>query len=189
MGSPKAALRFEGESLARRTARLLESATCPTVELGPGFSGLRRVPDAEPGQGPLAALAGGVEDLEAHGWRGPVVVVATDMPFVSGRLIAWLAEYPGCGSVVPTDGGRPQTLCARYGWADLEVAIALSRRGKRAMRDLLEGIEPAYPGPEEWMPAAGDPRVLTDVDTRDQLEAARAAAARRASMRTTDIPI
>jgi molybdopterin-guanine dinucleotide biosynthesis protein A len=179
MGSPKAAIWFRGESLAGRTARLLESATHPVIEVGPGFTNLPAVRDPEPRQGPLAALVAGVEYLEAGGWDGAVVVVATDMPFLSPELVGWLAGHPGDRSVIPTDCGRPQVLCARYSRGDLEMAAGLARTGKRAMRDLLEAIDPVYAGPEEWMPVTGESRALTDVDTPAQLEAARAALAIR----------
>jgi molybdopterin-guanine dinucleotide biosynthesis protein A len=65
--------------------------------------------------------------------------------------------------------GAPQTLCARYAPADLDIAVELAATGRRALRDLLRRIDAELPGPALWAPAAGRPDVLADVDTPSDL--------------------
>jgi len=164
MGTDKAALPTPDgdESLAGRTARLLGQVTGVALELGPGYTDLPAVPDPEPGLGPLAAVARGVEALRERGCHGPVIVLATDMPRLSPALLEWLAGHPSPRSIVPVAGGRPQPLCARYAAADLGRAPALVGEGRRAMNDLLAAIDPLY--------VEADPADLADVDTPADLE-------------------
>ena len=159
LGQDKGALVLAGttESLARRTARLLASVAEPAVEVGPGFSGLPARREDPPGAGPLVAVAAGAQWLRNLGWGGAVIVVATDLPRLTAGFLAWLAGHPASRSVVPVVDGVPQTLCARYAPADLDVAVDLAAAGRRAMRDFLEGID--------WVAVAGDHDVLLDIDT------------------------
>ncbi len=175
MGADKAALEFGGDRLADRSAALLEAVTDPTVEVGPGFTHLLSVPDPLPRLGPLEAVVRGFAAIQASGWTGPVLVVATDLPLLTGGLLDWLATHPSAQSVVPVDSERPQPLCARYQPSDLEMATDLVRSGRRSMMELLEAIEPLYLGPEEWSKPAGDPLALADVDTPADLERLRQA--------------
>jgi molybdopterin-guanine dinucleotide biosynthesis protein A len=177
MGRDKAALpAIDGEdSLADRTARLLASTTHPCFEVGPGHSHLPTVLEDPPGGGPLAAVAAGQQRLAAVNWSGPALVVATDLPRLTGGLLAWLSEHPSARSVVPVLDDIPQTLCARYAAHDLALARGLVAGGQRSMRDLLERIDPLLAGPELWAPAAGDPEALVDVDTPADLARLRAA--------------
>jgi molybdopterin-guanine dinucleotide biosynthesis protein A len=176
MGSDKASMRLRRtaedrpETLAERTGRLLETVTEPALEVGPGYSQLPAVPDASPGAGPLAAVTCGVAALRQRGWNGSVLVVATDLPRLSGPFLAWLAAYPSARSVVPTADGHAQALCARYGPGDLDTAEVLVRAGASSMRELLNVIEPLLLEPERWLPVAGDPHMLTDVDEPADLE-------------------
>jgi molybdopterin-guanine dinucleotide biosynthesis protein A len=171
MGQDKAALAASdtGESLAGRTARLLGAATSVALEIGPGFSRLPAVVEVQRGGGPLVAIAAGREELCRRGWNGPALVVATDLPRLTATLLAWLAEHPAPTSVVPVALGVPQPLCARYAARDLDRAVALAAKGRRSMRDLLEGTNALLVGPDEWQAAAGDPDALEDVDTPGDL--------------------
>jgi molybdopterin-guanine dinucleotide biosynthesis protein A len=176
MGVDKASMRLprqgdaRSETMAERTARLLEVVSSPALEVGPGRSHLRAVMDRTPGAGPLAAITSGAEALGRLSWTGPVLVLATDLPRLSAPFLAWLAEYPSDRSVVPTADGHPQVLCARYAPRDLETAAALNRAGVSSMRQLLNVIDAVLLEPEEWLPLAQDPDVFADVDDRADLE-------------------
>jgi molybdopterin-guanine dinucleotide biosynthesis protein A len=174
MGRAKAALMVAGDepsgagagqSLAGRTARLLLGVASPVVEVGPGYTSLPAVIEEPPGGGPLAAVAAGHQALLHAGWTGPALVVATDLPRLTAGLLAWLADHPSPGSVVPAAGGFPQPLCARYSAADLALSAVLAAGGRRSMRDLLAGIDALVVGADEWATAAGTPDALADVDT------------------------
>jgi molybdopterin-guanine dinucleotide biosynthesis protein A len=167
LGRDKGALVLAGatESLAERTARLLASVARPALEVGPGYSGLPALREDAPGAGPLAAVAAGTRRLRALSWTGPAIVVATDLPRLTAGLLAWLAGHPSPRSVIPVVAGSPQTLCARYAPADLDLAVELAASGRRAMRDLLDRIDAELAGPDRWQAAAGDHDVLLDIDT------------------------
>ncbi len=171
MGQDKAALRAieTGESLAGRTARLLAAVTSPALEIGPGFTDLPAIVEAQRGEGPLVAIAAGRGELCRRGWDGPALVVATDLPRLTLELLSWLVEYPSPTSVVPVALGIPQPLFARYSAADLDRAVVLSATGRRSMRDLLDGADALLVGPEQWQPAARNPDALDDVDTPAEL--------------------
>jgi molybdopterin-guanine dinucleotide biosynthesis protein A len=171
LGQDKGALTLpnSGESLARRTGRLLAGATATALEVGPGHSGLPAVVEDPPGGGPLMALAAGTRQLRARGWTGPVLVVATDLPRLTGGLLTWLAGHPSPRSIVPLRDGVPQSLCARYSPGDLDVALALAAAGRRALHDLLDSIDALLAGPELWQAVTGDPDTLLDIDTPSDL--------------------
>jgi molybdopterin-guanine dinucleotide biosynthesis protein A len=175
MGRPKATLPIGATTLAGRTAALVEAVAQPVVEVGPGHTVLPAVPDTIAAGGPLAAMATGAAWLAGHGWSGPALVVATDLPRLSGALLAWLAAHPADGSVVPLDGaGRPQPLCGRYQPAELTTAEMLVAAGRRAMRDLLDAAPSiTYVAATEWIRATGGPDALLDIDTPADLAAAR----------------
>jgi molybdopterin-guanine dinucleotide biosynthesis protein A len=146
------------ETLGVRTARLLRAVAEPVIEVGGSATDLPRVADLRPFAGPLAALADAGGALRTLGWAGPVLVVATDLPLLSGGMLAWLAGHPSPAAVVPLDrDGRPQPLCARYPWAAVELAEDLVA--------LLEKTGPLLCPPADWAGPAGGTDVLADVDT------------------------
>lgn len=156
MGQPKAVLERDGETLAGRSARLLQRVCDPVVEIGPGYTMLTRVDEDPPGRGPLAALVAGADAVPG---TGPVLLLACDLPFVTEGLLARIASWPGPDSVVPLDrDGVVQPVCARYSPAALDLARELLATGERSLRSLLRG-----PGVTRLDDIDG--RELVDVDT------------------------
>jgi molybdopterin-guanine dinucleotide biosynthesis protein A len=169
LGRDKATLMVGGVPLARRTADLLVEVADPVLEVGPGYTGLAHVREEPPGGGPLAAVAAGWTAL-GSGPIQAVLVVATDLPRLTGGLLALLAGHSGTGCVVPVDrSGRPQTLCARYPAATLARSVALLAAGHRSIRALLEGEPVTWLPPSEWEPAAGRADGLADLDGPEDL--------------------
>ena len=174
MGTPKPGIVLGGRTLAERVAGVLAGVCDPVLEIGPGVSPLPALQEDPPGRGPLAALAAGGRALrDRHGWDGPVVVLATDMPFLSAALLVFLRDHPAAESVVPVAGGRAQVLCARWSSEAVAAAEALVDRGERAMSALLAAAPHVLLDEQAWR-AVADVRAFTDLDTPDDL--ARAAA-------------
>jgi molybdopterin-guanine dinucleotide biosynthesis protein A len=166
MGTPKAELMVDGETLVQRAARLLERVCDPVVEVGPGYSTLTRVDEEQPGRGPLAALVAGAD---AVGRSGPVLLLACDLPFVTEQLLARLVDWPGDGTVVPVDrDGVVQPVCARYSRDALDRARSLLDDGERSLRSLLR---------------ADDVTRLDDIDERDLIDVDTPAEAQRFGIR------
>jgi molybdopterin-guanine dinucleotide biosynthesis protein A len=174
MGQDKANLVIDGEPLAVRTAALLLAVAAPVIEVGPGYTGLLTVREAPPGSGPLAAVAAGAAALAGRGHAGPALVVATDLPRLTGAYLEALANASGDEtSAVPRDpSGRPQPLCARYSAAALATAQRLVTDGHRSMAALLDRV------PVAWFDGPAATEVLCDVDTPEDLAAMLRGAAR-----------
>ncbi|HEX4778419.1 MAG TPA: molybdenum cofactor guanylyltransferase [Acidimicrobiia bacterium] len=164
MGRPKADVRWDGERLADRVARVVTSVCEPVLEVGPGFTTLPSVVEDPPGRGPLAALVAGVDALAADGALPPVLLVAVDMPFVTGALLTFLCDRPGHGTVVPVTAGHAQPLCARYDADACERAALLVAAGERSMHALLASVAVELVPEHDWH-AVAPQHALTDVDT------------------------
>jgi molybdopterin molybdotransferase len=116
-----------------------------------------------PGCGPVPALTAGLAALP----DGPadVAVLAADLPRITPEVVAALAAARGDAPVALAvdDSGRAQYLTAV--WDSAELAAALAAAPSR-VRDLLPSTAVTV--------TVGD---VTDVDTPEQLAAARAYAA------------
>lgn len=168
MGSDKARLLLDGESLAARIARIVGEVADPVLEVGPGRTNLRRVSEGIPGGGPFLAVVDGWAVVSRVA-RRPVVVCACDLPVVDRSFLAWLATTGGRRSVVPVLGGEPQPLCARWSAEDLDRMTVLAVAGARSFRPLYDQLDADLPGPEIWRQAGvlGGP---DDVDTPGDIE-------------------
>jgi molybdenum cofactor guanylyltransferase len=164
MGTDKARLVVNGETLAARTARVLSAVCDPVVEVGPAVSGLPAVSEEPPGAGPLVALLAGVGAL---GGPRSVVLLACDLPNISPELIRLLVEWPGSDTVIPVVDGRRQYACARYGPTAFDEAVAALRSGRSSFRELA-GADCTYVSEADW---GGVATALTfaDVDTPEDL--------------------
>jgi molybdopterin-guanine dinucleotide biosynthesis protein A len=164
MGRDKAALRIDGQSLAERVAGLLSHVVAPVLEVGPGRSGLPVVRENPPGAGPLVALVDGWGALRAEGHRGPVIVLACDLPKVSEALLRLIASHGGSGSVVPVVDGRPQPLCGRYSAAALDHGAVMVGAGWQSLMPLLQHPDVRWLERSQWGRVA-DSADFADVDT------------------------
>lgn len=108
----------------------------------------------------------GILTAQRHAAGRPVVVLACDMPFLTGALISWLASRSA--SAVVETGGRMHPLLARY-------EPALAPVFKRALHDrgplqaAVAAADPLRLG-EPALRAFGDPgRLCFNVNDRDDL--------------------
>ena len=173
MGSDKARLAIGGVALATRVARCLASICEDVVLVGgdpPPDAPGRRVPDAE---GPRCALRGLVSALE--GVRAErVLVVATDLPFVTPDLLLALVAWPEADAVVPrsSDGAHP--LCALYRRERaLEAARKHLAEQRLALSALLDAIDTRYFGGDDLLAVDPHGLALANLNTPDDV--ARAA--------------
>ena len=164
MGRDKASLWLGEATCAERVGAHLSRVVAPTLEVGPGRSGLATVREERPGAGPLSALAAGWEALSARGHAGAVVVLACDLPLVSAPLLRLLASHRSAGSVVPVVDGRPQPLCARFSAAALQHGARSAAAGWRSLAPLLDHGDVVWLEEPDWAGVA-DRGTFTDVDT------------------------
>lgn len=163
MGTDKATIVVGGETLARRTARLLSAVCDPAVEVGPGASDLPAVREEPEGSGPLAALLAGWRYVGAPDSGRPVVVVACDLPRLTETALRRIAEYPGSGSVVPVLAARPQWACTRWSPTAIAGAIDAFATGERGLRVLATASDLVRLAVDD------DPEAYRDADRPEDL--------------------
>jgi molybdopterin-guanine dinucleotide biosynthesis protein A len=178
-GSPKALAMIGGQTVLRRVADAVGEVAGSVVvvandpSLADG-SGLRVVPDAVAGEGPLGGILTALRTAEAEGMRG-ALSVACDLPFVSAPLLRLLLDDPDRQVVVPESTGRRgfEPLCAYYPVAALPGVETALREGERAPHRLLERV-PHRRIPLDAVRAIGDPEVLfLNLNTREDLARAQ----------------
>ncbi len=174
-GADKAALELDGATFLDRVLRAAAGVAGRLVVVGPPRPvALERavifIHEAEPGGGPVPAVAAA---LEATGGAGVVLVLAVDLPLVASthldRLLSALLADPRVEAAAAADHrGRPNPLLAAYRVDALRNAVARlprSGRGEAAARLLPEGVTTLELGPAATL----------NVNTPDDLERARAA--------------
>lgn len=137
----------------------------------------RTVMDLRPGGGPLAGICSGL----AHSSSFGNVVVGCDMPFLNRDLLRHMISLvPGFDVVMPRIGGYIEPLHAVYTSECLPAMKGLLEKGHRKIGDLLDLVRVKYVEREEI--ESFDPEHLSffNVNTREDLERARALAAREA---------
>jgi molybdopterin-guanine dinucleotide biosynthesis protein A len=136
------------------------------------FVGARVIPDPTPGLGPLAGLATAL----GAGDGAAVLVVAWDMPFVTGALLRELRELGETAGVpaAPMHGAARwiEPLCAYYPSSALAACETLLTSGERRAAALLEVLPGVRTLDDDALAPFGDPaRLFDSVDTPDDLAA------------------
>ncbi len=104
-----------------------------------------------------------------------VLVVAWDMPFVSGDLLSYLAAcvHDGATAAIPEGPDGPEPFCAAYTRACLPEIERAIDRGDFRMSRVVAGLSNALRVSEADVRRFGDPtRLFFNVNNREQLEAA-----------------
>jgi molybdopterin-guanine dinucleotide biosynthesis protein A len=177
-GSNKALASFQGERLLDRLVRVL-SEHCGEVLLVGGdpdqISGVAAVHvlDLFPGEGPLGGLATALSAASAE----VLLLVACDLPLLSGPLVKALLEHAGEADVVVPETPRGlEPLCALYAKRCLPAVLGALERGERRMTAFHEAVE-VLRLPSKTLP---DAEALANVNTLEELRRLeRAAAGRR----------
>jgi molybdopterin-guanine dinucleotide biosynthesis protein A len=177
MGTDKAWLDWYGRPLVAHVAAALRAAGCAEVLAVGGDAarmsahGLRPVPDAMPGEGPLQGLAAGLA-AAAHPLA---LVVACDMPHLEPAALALLARLAaGHDAAVPwIEPGGWEPLHAAYGRSCLPAIRVRLAAGERRMTCFYGDVRVRAVSAGEL--AAADPSLasLRSVNTPGELAAAR----------------
>ena len=181
MGAPKPLLHLGGMTLIEHVVAAIEPLVAGVIVVtndseSMAFLGLPTVPDAEPGRGPLMGLYSGLLACPTP----YALAVACDAPFMQPALLeALVARRKDDAMTLPQTGDGPQPMPGVYPTALAPSIAALLEAGRAAMRDLVAA------GPVELLSAedvkALDPegRSFKDLDTPEDLAAARAMLERR----------
>ena len=185
MGSDKALLRLpSGETLLERALAVGASVARETRISGSrdkyaGYAWAGEiVEDLYPGQGPLAGIQAALKS-SATDWN---VMMAVDMPLVSGELLAWLiarAKESGAVVTVPrAKGGRYETLCGVYRKEFCEVAASALQEARNKIDPLYAQVKMRVLEPEEMAAAGFGPELFENCNTKEDLQRVLGAGAR-----------
>ena len=179
MGTNKALLDVGGKGMLGRTADLLRPLVGELFIVADDAApyaglGLSVIPDVHPGRGAV----GGIHAALRHAAHPLVLCVACDMPHIGRGVIELLlaSAHTGDDALLPRIGGQPEPLLAIYGRsarASFERAIAA---GRLRVVAALEGLRVRYVDELALRAADADLRSFVNVNTREDLAAARAAA-------------
>jgi molybdopterin-guanine dinucleotide biosynthesis protein A len=174
MGRDKATLAVGGVELASLVLAAAARVADPVVLVAPDGHPARRLAGpavADPGQGPLAALAAALGALEAE----HVLVLAADHPGLRVELLAQLVALAGeAEAVACRRGPRLEPLVAVYRRAPA-LAAARARladpAGDRSLTGLLAGLRTLVVEEPEWRRVDPDGRSFVDLDDPADLAA------------------
>ncbi|HSP79876.1 MAG TPA: nucleotidyltransferase family protein [Myxococcaceae bacterium] len=185
LGSPKQLVRFEGEPLVCRAARLAEESGARSVVVVTGASGeavaealggarVRLAFNAGWAEGPGSSVRVGLEALLADTSRGrgeATVLMLCDQPFVTPEHLRALAELVG--------GGHPAAASAYGGEGELGVPAAFAEELLPELLSLSgsQGARPVLVRHRARVALVPFAEGLLDVDTPEDLERLGARAA------------
>lgn len=141
MGRDKALLRFGGESMLERTARLAAGTGRDVAVVGRksppgwGLDDVSFIPDERRGEGPLGGLAAALRHLGR-----PVLLIPCDLPLLTADAISWMLdrseERTLRDGLIALNAGHPEPLFSIYLPSVLPLAARLLEEGRRSMKEL-----------------------------------------------------
>ncbi|MBS1714511.1 MAG: molybdenum cofactor guanylyltransferase [Armatimonadetes bacterium] len=166
MGADKAGMDVRGEPAAHRTARLLNPYVTRVTVLGShDVPGCLKLQDAEPFQGPLAALA------SFHPREDAVFVCSCDMPRFDATILPLLADriehHDSIMAVVPFIEGNMQPLCALYRTNAFAMIATVRAEGQRRVLSWIDTLWAEVLTEDDLRMADLDPRDFLSADTTD----------------------
>ena len=177
MGRDKALVELGGRPLAARTVDALVAAGAGPVRViggdaaALGALGLDVVADRWPGAGPLGGVLTGLAAV-APGDDDVLVVLSCDLAAIGPdevvALVEALAATPSADAAAPRWQGRPQLLTSAWRGRAAPGLRAAFDAGERSVRRAL-----ATSGLVVTTVSGLDPAHLGDIDTPDDLRAAR----------------
>ena len=182
MGQDKSRLMLGGRTTVERIAEAM-SEVATRVRLVGGLVGgqddrnrFQSVPDLLDSWGPLGGIQAALQAAEAQ-W---CVVIACDLPFVSGGLLQRLFdlrsnESESFDAVVPVQADEyPQPLCAVYRRLPcLDAANRSIRNGEHSPRALLDKVKTRYVPFAEISDLTGATNFFFNINTPENYERAQ----------------
>jgi len=174
MGTDKALVEFRGRTLLERALDTARRACDEVFIVGDSEKFASYGPvidDVFPGCGPLAGIHAALSNssAELH------LVVAVDMPFVSGELLRFLVKVAAethASVVVPRTSRGFQPLCAVYRRVFAAPAEEALRAGKYKIDAVFHEVDVRIIGEEELSQAGFSERMFWNVNTPEDLRAA-----------------
>ncbi len=176
MGSSKPLLQLGGRTLIEHVVAAIEPLVARVIVVtndldAMAFLGLPTVPDAEPGRGPLMGLYSGLVACQTP----HALTIACDAPFLSPALLkALIARRRPEALTLPETGHGPQPMPGVYPTALGLTIASLLETGRAALRDLIATAPVELLAKEEVRTLDPEGRTFMDLDTPEDLAAAKA---------------
>jgi len=192
MGRAKAELVLGGETMLERQIRLLMTVCGSVAVTGPPRKGsglaVSLWPDELPGRGPL----GGIYTALIHTRTEFNFILGCDLPFLEARFLGFLTQRAlGAGAEVTVpeacDSGI-QPVCAVYRRHARATVRASLNADLNKTQDLIDRLRSQVISWREISQAGFSPRILANMNTPEDYEAARWAA-RAAPVRSQKLEI
>jgi len=175
MGTDKSQLLLNGQTLTERIAETLGKVASTVTIVGRSFND-PRVKSIEADVYPQCGALGGVHTALSACNTDWALVVACDMPFVSGDLFIRLAGHRGLFEAVAQvqSDGRAQPLCAIYRVAPcLATAEKLIQSGERRPVTLLQSVRTRWVTFDELNDLAGAGAFFDNMNTPEDYSRAQ----------------
>jgi molybdopterin-guanine dinucleotide biosynthesis protein A len=179
MGRPKAALELDGRTIIDRIITELRRVAADIVVVAapdgvePTFDipqGARIVRDELAYQGPLLALARGLDAIAGDG----AFACSCDLPLLNGNLAAALvAMLDDYDAVIPEVGGKLQPLHAVYRKRCADALRALASRGENRLTAIADAVRTRRIGENELRALDPELRSFLNVNTPEDLARVR----------------
>lgn len=184
MGQDKASLDWNDETLLEAMIEIVSQACDPVFVVAAPKQPLPDLPlgvkvlrDQQPGRGPLAALAQGLEALPND--VNSVFACGCDTPLLKPTVISWLAEHlHDQDAVVPKVEDRWHPLCAVYARGVASRARELVNDGVGPLYKFVESLVVRRISEREFRVIDPNLDALRNLNRRDDYLAARAASDR-----------
>jgi molybdopterin-guanine dinucleotide biosynthesis protein A len=177
MGTNKALLKVEGQTLVSHVAGALRGVTSAISLVGGGtadhWPDLKKVPDVYDRWGALGGLHAALSAATAD-WA---FVIACDLPFVTASLLAFLSDArAGFDAVAPIQRDDiPQPLCALYRITPcMERASKLIDSGERRPIALLQSVRTRWVNFSEIANLEDADRFFVNINTPEDFARASA---------------
>jgi molybdopterin-guanine dinucleotide biosynthesis protein A len=177
MGQAKGWLPWGEQTLLQHVAGSLAPGLSPLIVVGGKGNELPPLPpgaiiahDAEPDQGPLLGFQAG---LFLAPIDRPIFLTGCDYPFINWDIVRHLAtDLKGFDAVVLRDHEQAHPLVAIY-QPGIETMVAKTiASGRRSLHALLERLQVRWIENEEWRQVDPSGRVLWNVNTPEEYQAA-----------------
>ncbi len=144
-GRDKAMELVAGVPMLHRAIQALEAVTEDVAVISSNHAdvpkGIRVLPDARPGHGPLGGLYTALLEAEACQLHG-VLLLACDLPLVGERVLATIAAHAETSlAAAPSRPGGVEPLCAVYACAALPVVAERLDGPDLSLHSLFRALE------------------------------------------------
>jgi molybdopterin-guanine dinucleotide biosynthesis protein A len=175
MGSDKAFLELQGQTLLRRALKLARTVSEEVHIVGDrakfaAFGAV--VEDRYRERGPL----GGIHAALRNSTHELNLILAVDLPFLEARFLRYLisrARLERTMVTVPRAGGGLQPLCAVYHKHFADVAEHALREGRNKIDPLFAEGETRVLSEQELLRDGFSPRMFRNINTPEEFESAR----------------